>query len=118
MEQKPGDSYPGPTNASGTIVDFIERVCSEFHIASLNRQIQACKTLFVKSPFIDVAIFGQFKAGKSSFINSLIGKDVLPVGVIPVTTVITRLRYGPKEKANVYILFGCCPHNILAERYG
>jgi GTP-binding protein EngB required for normal cell division len=102
MEEKSGDSYPGPTNISGTtIVDFIERVCREYHITSLNRQIEACKTLFVESPFIDVAILGQFKAGKSSFINSLIGKDVLPVGVIPVTTVITRLRYGPKEKAIV-----------------
>lgn len=102
MEEKSGDSYPGPTSISGTtIVDFIERVCSEFHVTSMNRQIQACKTLFIENPFIDVAILGQFKAGKSSFINNLIGKDVLPVGVIPVTTVITRLRYGPKEKAIV-----------------
>jgi GTPase Era involved in 16S rRNA processing len=91
-----------PVDASGAaIVDFVASVCSEFHVTSLNRQIEACKTLFVESPFIDVAILGQFKAGKSSFINSLIGKDVLPVGVIPVTTVITRLRYGAKEKAIV-----------------
>jgi GTP-binding protein EngB required for normal cell division len=48
-----------------------------------------------------VAILGQFKAGKSSFINSLIGKSILPVGVIPVTTVITRLQYGEKERVVV-----------------
>ncbi len=46
-----------------------------------------------------MAILGQFKAGKSSFVNSLIGRDVLPVGVIPVTTVITRLQFGERERA-------------------
>jgi GTP-binding protein EngB required for normal cell division len=44
---------------------------------------------------------GQFKAGKSSFLNSLLGQDVLPVGAIPVTTAITRLQYGNNERALV-----------------
>jgi len=102
MTQKPDVSSDVQTETSGvTLVDIAERACRGYHITSLGRQIEACKSLFVESPFIDVAIFGQFKAGKSSFINSLIGKTILPVGVIPVTTVITRLRYGPKEKAIV-----------------
>lgn len=102
MEQEsigfPPDSAPDPARR---IVNLVENTCKAYHITSLNRQIEACKTLFTESPFIDVAILGQFKAGKSSFINSLIGKNVLPVGVIPVTTVITRLRYGPREKATI-----------------
>lgn len=99
MEQKSADSSPGtPSTPGGAIVSLVERACREYHITSLDRQTEACKTLFVESPVIDVAILGQFKAGKSSFINSLIGKDVLPVGVIPVTTVIGRLSYGPQEK--------------------
>ena len=76
-------------------------LCARFSIVSLNRQIEACEKLLVQNPPIDVAILGQFKAGKSSFINSLIGKSVLPVGVIPVTTVITRLQYGERERAVV-----------------
>jgi GTP-binding protein EngB required for normal cell division len=68
-------------------------------ILTLDRQIEACEGLLVENPPIDVAILGQFKAGKSSFVNSLIGQDVLPVGVIPVTTVITRLRFGERERA-------------------
>ncbi len=76
-------------------------LCARFSILSLNRQIEACEKLLIQSQPIDVAILGQFKAGKSSFINSLIGKSVLPVGVIPVTTVITRLQYGEKEQAVV-----------------
>jgi GTP-binding protein EngB required for normal cell division len=81
------------------LIEKIYDVADQFHIVSLNHQIDVCKSLVVKSPLIDVAILGQFKAGKSSFINSVVGKDVLPVGVIPVTTVITRLQYGEREQA-------------------
>lgn len=83
---------------------LIKKVCdtaSRFHIVSLNRQIQVCENLVKRNTFIDIAILGQFKAGKSSFINSLVGKPILPVGVIPVTTVITRIFFGMKERAVV-----------------
>ncbi|MEN6319396.1 MAG: dynamin family protein [Syntrophaceae bacterium] len=84
----------------------IRDVCARFSIISLNRQLEACEKLLVDNPPIDVAILGQFKAGKSSFINSLIGKSILPVGVTPVTTVITRLCYGEKERAVVKFFDG------------
>ena len=90
----------GPTiETPGSLLSMIQKVCDQFHIVSLNRQIEACKNLLRQDKLIDVAILGQFKAGKSSFLNSLIGKPLLPVGVIPVTTTITRLQYGKRERA-------------------
>jgi len=86
-------------SAGQEIVAQIHQVADQFHLVSLKRQITVCEGLFRGKPLIDVAILGQFKAGKSSFINSLIGRPILPVGVIPVTTVITRLRYGTTERA-------------------
>lgn len=88
------------------ILQKIREISANFHIVSLNRQIDVCEGLFTDNPLIDVAILGQFKAGKSSFINSIIGKNVLPVGVIPVTTVITRLQYGRQEGAVVKFFDG------------
>ena len=41
-----------------------------------------------------VACVGQFKRGKSTLLNALLGQDVLPTGVVPVTSVITIVRYG------------------------
>jgi GTP-binding protein EngB required for normal cell division len=102
MEYQQDSSRKDPADLLALIGD----ICSRYHISSLNRQIDACKGLFVENPLIDVAILGQFKAGKSSFINSFIGKPVLPVGVIPVTTVITRLQYGAKERAAVSFFDG------------
>lgn len=81
------------------LVEMISNTASRFHIISLTRQIEVCEELVGRNPLIDVAILGQFKAGKSSFINSLIGRPVLPVGVIPVTTVISRIQYGVRERA-------------------
>jgi GTP-binding protein EngB required for normal cell division len=41
-----------------------------------------------------VACVGQFKRGKSTLLNALVGHPLLPVGVTPVTSVPTILRYG------------------------
>jgi len=51
---------------------------------------------------IGVAVLGRFKAGKSSFLNHFLGRDVLPVGVVPVTAVVTEILYGPREQARVH----------------
>ena len=51
---------------------------------------------------IGVAVLGRFKAGKSSFLNHFLGRELLPVGVVPVTAVITEVRYGPREQARVH----------------
>ena len=41
-----------------------------------------------------VACVGQFKRGKSTLLNALVGEPVLPTGVVPVTSAITVLRHG------------------------
>jgi GTP-binding protein EngB required for normal cell division len=51
---------------------------------------------------ISVALLGRFKAGKSSFLNHFIGRSTLPVGVVPVTTVVTEIRYGARDEARVH----------------
>jgi small GTP-binding protein len=41
-----------------------------------------------------LVIVGEFNAGKSAFINALIGAEVMPEGVTPTTSVINLLRSG------------------------
>ncbi len=50
-----------------------------------------------------VACVGQFKRGKSTLLNALVGHSVLPAGVIPVTSVPTIIRYGERLAARVRI---------------
>lgn len=44
--------------------------------------------------FFMVVVIGEFNAGKSSFINALLGDDLLPVGITPTTEVIELMRYA------------------------
>lgn len=48
-----------------------------------------------------LAIFGLFKRGKSTLINALLGQTIVPTGVTPVTSIITRIRYSEKLKAKI-----------------
>jgi small GTP-binding protein len=41
-----------------------------------------------------LVIVGEFNAGKSAFINALLGAEVMPEGVTPTTSVINLLRYS------------------------
>ena len=41
-----------------------------------------------------LVIVGEFNAGKSAFINALLGAEVMPEGVTPTAAVINLLRYG------------------------
>jgi Dynamin family len=48
-----------------------------------------------------VACLGQFKRGKSTLLNALLGDRILPTGVLPLTTVPTVVRYGTSRRARV-----------------
>ncbi|PSM51294.1 GTP-binding protein (dynamin domain) [Campylobacter blaseri] len=44
---------------------------------------------------ISVAVVGQFSSGKSTFLNTLLGKDILATGITPVTAKTTTIKYSP-----------------------
>jgi GTP-binding protein EngB required for normal cell division/Mg2+ and Co2+ transporter CorA len=48
-----------------------------------------------------VACVGQFKRGKSTLLNALVGHKVVPTGYVPVTAVPTVIRFGDKLHARV-----------------
>lgn len=43
-----------------------------------------------------LVVVGEFNAGKSAFINALVGEPLMEMGVTPTTASITRLRYSPQ----------------------
>jgi hypothetical protein len=79
----------------------VQAIRNQYRMAAIEPHLEACGALLEERGLIDVGIFGRFKAGKSSLLNLLAERNVLPVGVTPITGVITRLRYGPYEQAMV-----------------
>jgi len=51
-----------------------------------------------------VACVGQFKRGKSTLLNALVGSRVLPVGTLPVTSIPTVVRFGPQTEVRVRVV--------------
>ncbi|MGH9342864.1 MAG: dynamin family protein [Terriglobia bacterium] len=47
----------------------------------------------------NLMIVGRFSRGKSTLINAVLGGDYLPTGVVPLTSVITTIRYGSRKQA-------------------
>jgi small GTP-binding protein len=45
-----------------------------------------------------VVVAGRFSRGKSSLMNAVLGSDRLPTGIVPLTSVITYVRYGTSER--------------------
>jgi len=48
-----------------------------------------------------LAVVGQFSRGKTTLMNALLGGPYLPMGALPMTSVITTVRYGSRPKAIV-----------------
>ena len=65
---------------------------------------EQCQDLMAKlaEDRFTLAVLGEFKRGKSSLMNAIIGRDLLPTGVLPVTSAITVLKFGPQERLVVH----------------
>lgn len=57
-------------------------------------------------------VLGDMKRGKSTFLNALIGENILPSDVNPCTALLTVLRYGPEKKVTVYFKDGKSPQEL------
>jgi GTPase SAR1 family protein len=47
-------------------------------------------------------VLGDMKRGKSTFLNALLGQNLLPSDVTPCTALLTVVKYGTSEKVTVY----------------
>jgi GTP-binding protein EngB required for normal cell division len=86
-------------------LNTVRALCGRYQIGALEEFLESCQS-FAQEKILNIAVLGRFKAGKSSFLNHLLGKALLPVGVIPVTTVVTEIQYGPEERAQIRFLDG------------
>jgi len=90
----------------GEIVDVagklarLAELAHEFGAEQVEEESKSLAERLMEGRFY-VACIGQFKRGKSTLLNALVGDPVLPTGVVPITTVPTILRYGEKRTARV-----------------
>jgi GTP-binding protein EngB required for normal cell division len=79
----------------------LESVISEHGLVEFRSTLSMILDRLEDNSF-EIAIFGRVSSGKSSLLNAMLGTDVLPVGVTPITAVPTRLLYGETPVVHVW----------------
>jgi GTP-binding protein EngB required for normal cell division len=64
----------------------------------------------------NLVVVGRFNRGKSSLMNAILGADYLPTGLVPLTSVITRVVYGSVDQVQIEFERGGLPATIAVER--
>lgn len=80
------------------LLEEIENFLTEYKLKKEDRQALTASIQQLDELFLLVVV-GEFNAGKSAFINALVGEKILKEGVTPTTTRVNILRYG-EDKAS------------------
>jgi GTPase SAR1 family protein len=92
-------------NASGKL--GLSPVIADLNTASQNLSSEVFRLL----------VLGDMKRGKSTFLNALMGENLLPTDVNPCTAVLTILRYGPEKRVTVHFNDDRAPETLSFEAF-
>jgi GTP-binding protein EngB required for normal cell division len=97
-----------------TLVKALERAINQHGLVEFR---PALATIIdrLETNALEIAVFGRVSSGKSSLLNHIVGQELLPVGVNPITAVPTRLAYGTEPRATAWFA-DRKPEKIAVER--
>ncbi|HSY25849.1 MAG TPA: dynamin family protein [Polyangiaceae bacterium] len=121
-ENAPADASPAAAPVPGADAraawpELLGRLDRHAHTArDLDAAARIGELATERSRPLRLAIVGEFNAGKSTFINALMGTDVAPTGVLPTTATLHHLLWAPDPFAKIVFARGRLPAPAPAER--
>ncbi|WP_432650266.1 dynamin family protein [Huintestinicola sp.] len=98
MEQQTYDfaSYTSFRETVNDLTESLEQLKEYATSLNLENTARSIGDIIEKSAgdHFEVAIVGEFKRGKSTLINALLGQEVLPADVLPATATLNRVTYS------------------------
>jgi GTPase SAR1 family protein len=95
---------PGPSRESclGGLLERSQTLCqqSDDGLRSLAPRLAELQERLAEERF-HLAVLGQFKRGKSTLLNALVGEPLLPTGIVPLTSIPTFMRAGDSRVVRV-----------------
>lgn len=82
------------------VVDKLIEIAEVTESHDYDMQLKRIKEMLKKREYL-VSIMGQFSAGKSKLINNIVEKNIVPVHTTETTALITLIKYGEKEYAEL-----------------
>jgi hypothetical protein len=85
------------------LADMIRAVLPIAHAHGDEQREQQLRVLLTRlaAGRFQLAVIGQFSRGKTTLMNALLGAAYLPTGALPMTSVVTTVRYGTQARALV-----------------
>lgn len=92
-----------PSNWSDLLkyMDDISKMLKEESQKELLKELYFIKKR-LEQPLFSVAVIGKSNCSKSTFLNNLIGSELLPVGDLPTTAMLTKIVYGKKQRFFIF----------------
>jgi GTPase SAR1 family protein len=88
----------------GGLLSKARKIFSDFTFFNQQvNQVDTLNTKFISNELI-IPLIGEFSSGKSSLLNSILGKSVLPVDILPTTFTINEIRFS-SEKDRIEIFY-------------
>lgn len=75
-------------------------------MVTLARDLRTSRIPKLEAERFHLVVLGEFNHGKSSFVNALLGAEVLPTGITPTTASLNHVVWGEKPDARVVLLGG------------
>jgi GTP-binding protein EngB required for normal cell division len=92
------------------ILRAIKSKCSKERV-ELHTRITELFTRLAEDRF-NLAVVGRFSRGKSTLMNAILGVDRLPMGILPLTSVITSVTYASREDIRIEFEHGRMDYEI------
>lgn len=84
----------------------LAEVADSVGMVTLARDIRTTRIPKLESERFHLVVLGEFNHGKSTFVNALLGQDLLPTGITPTTASINHVVYAQNTTARVVLLSG------------
>jgi len=89
-----------------SLLNLLDQIIITLERVDVRPMVDKAQTIrrVVQTDTFKVLVIGQFKTGKSTFINALLRDRVLPAYVVPTTAVINEIKWGPEPRAVLHFL--------------
>lgn len=99
------ESYHAMVSEISSSLNMAGKVCSELQMKETEEEMARSEER-MKAHKFSVGILGEFKRGKSTVINALLGREIMPSDILPTSATMNRVTYGMEPKARILMRDG------------
>lgn len=105
MEEQGYSSYHGMVAEVNTAMKEMEGLCDQLGMGETKNGLSAGRKKLTNHKF-SVGFMGEFKRGKSTVINALLGQEIMPADILACTATMNRVTYDLTPHAQVLLSDG------------